>query len=198
MKVLLIDNGTTLLTKLERLIPGHEIVRSWKDFTPEQCADADLVILSGGSKFQLTGNEGEFERELTLIRKTKKPLVGICFGCELIAVAWGGTLKEMKKKHKGIRKIAVLQPEFFGGKTELSVFENHRWIIDAIPEGFEILAKSEQGPEMIKNKTLPIYGLQFHPENFVDQTEDDDVFLQFLSSVTQWQLNSSDSHNPPA
>lgn len=183
MNVLLIDNGTTLLSKLEQLIPGREVVQTWRDFTPEQVEAADLIVLSGGSSEQLVGNESDFDKELALIRTTTKPLIGICFGCELIAVAFGGTLRTLPERHQGIRQIRMLAPELAGGKGEIEVFENHEWIIDALPEGFDVLAESEEGPEMIKHRERPLYGLQFHPENRVETADGDEVFRAILTSL---------------
>ncbi|MDB4991788.1 MAG: glutamine amidotransferase class-I [Parcubacteria group bacterium] len=184
MNILLIDNGTTLLEKLRALIPGDEIVHTWRDFSPEDVARADLIVLSGGSRMQLAGNEHEFVQEVEMILSIQKPLIGICFGTELIAHAFGGTLRELAVNHKGIKEVRFILPRFSGGRESIRVFENHRWIIDEMPKGFEIIAESDDGPEMIGHLTLPIYGMQFHPENYVDEAEGNSVFLQLFSMLS--------------
>lgn len=185
MKVLLIDNGTTLLEKLQLLIPGDEITHTWKDFSESDIEQADLVVLSGSSRMQLKGNEKEFERELVFIAQNKKPLIGICFGCELITEAFGGTLRELPTSHKGIRDITILEPGIFADKQSMRVFENHRWITDTVPEHFVIVAESDAGPEIIRHESLPIWGVQCHPENHVDTTEGDEFFLDLINKLLQ-------------
>ncbi len=178
MRILLIDNGTTLLDKLKELIPGDEIVHAYDDFDKDN-HDFDLTVLSGGSKYQLVGNEDKFAKELDFIKNTSKPVIGICFGYELIATAFGATLKELPENKKGIYEVEILEENL--GKGKIKVCESHRWVVDKLSDIFEILAKSDDGPEMIKHKEKPIYGLQFHPENFVEQTEGDELFLKLLS-----------------
>lgn len=182
MSVLLIDNGTTLLDKLKKLIPGEEVVKVWNEFEGD-ARGHELAILSGGSQIELVGNEEKFEKEFQFIKNSRIPIIGICFGCELLAVAFGGTLKKLGNKHKGIKEISLTDTEHFGSKSLISVFENHSWIIDVLPSEFEVLAESTDGPEAIKHKKRPIYGLQFHPENFVDKTEGDELFLNLLQAI---------------
>lgn len=183
MKVFLIDNGTTLLQKLENLIPGIETVEQAEKVSEKDTDTYDLVVLSGSSKEQLIGNESDFKNEIDFIHSTRKPLIGICFGCELIVSAFGGELRKLDRSHKGIKEIEILQPELSDGKQKISVYENHGWIMRGAPATFEVLAQSADGPEMIRHQVLPIYGLQFHPENFIDQTEGDELFLNLFRLI---------------
>lgn len=178
MKILLIDNGTTLLHKLEALIPGNEIVHSFDDFDKD-ATNFDLVILSGGSKYQLVGNEEKFEKEINFIKNTNIPIIGICFGYELIVVAFGGILKELSEDKKGMYEVRVLDKDL--GEGIVRIYESHRWVVDTLPDIFEVLVISNDGPEIIKHKEKSIYGIQFHPENFVEETEGDELFLKLLS-----------------
>ncbi len=183
MKVLLIDNGTSLLDKLQELIPGIEIIKKWNNILDSDLNYFDLVILSGSSNSSVVWQHEDFKDEINLIRSSKVPLIGICFGSELIAYSFGGSLRELTTRHKGIRSINIVD-DFGFHKPVISVYENHRWIIDKMPQEFSVLAKSDDGPEAIKHINLPIYGLQFHPENFVDITEGDEFFLGILSKFS--------------
>lgn len=182
MKILLINNGTTLLNKLKELIPGDEVIHVFDDFDKDP-THFDLAILSGGSKYELIGNEKKFEKELSFIKNTKIPIIGICFGYELIALAFGASLKKLPENKKGIYEIEIIDENL--GKGKIKVCESHRWVIDNLPSIFEVLAKSEEGPEIIKHKDLPIYGLQFHPENLADGTDGDEIFTKLLSILKQ-------------
>jgi len=188
MRVLLIDNGTTLLEKLRALIPGEEIVHQPMNISAMDTKDFNLIILSGSKDLTVMYDGAHFNEEIELIQNTQTPLVGICFGCELIATAFGGTLKRLAERHSGIREIAIISDdEVLGLKNGEShkVYEGHRWIIDKIPRDFNILAKSSDGPEIIQHNTRPIWGFQFHPENLVDQTTGDEMFLRLFSNLTQ-------------
>jgi GMP synthase-like glutamine amidotransferase len=177
MRILLIDNGSNLTQKLQDLIPGNEITEKFGGFKLEDSDNFDLVILSGGQHNILFENDS-FSEEIKLV-KSGKSVIGICFGCELIARAFGGELIELPEEEKGIFEIEILDKSL--GDKNMKVYEGHRWAVSKVPEEFEVLAKSERGPEIIKHKILPIYGLQFHPENMVDETEGDDLFLRLLS-----------------
>ncbi|MFA6254362.1 MAG: gamma-glutamyl-gamma-aminobutyrate hydrolase family protein [Candidatus Paceibacterota bacterium] len=179
MNILLVDNGTTLLSELETLIPGNEIVRVWDDLADIKSEDFNLIILSGGSKFEIEGHEDKLENELELIKNTTKPLIGICYGCELITKAFGGTLEKSPNQHKGIIDIKILEEDsIFDNLEPLRVYENHSWLIKELPPDFIALAKSDHGYEIIKHRSKPIYGFQFHPEQFVDKTIGDEMFLR--------------------
>lgn len=184
MKVLLIDNGTTLLPQLRALIPGGETVRSAETFDPVEAATFDVVILSGSSAIPLHGNEAAYEAELAFVRETTKPLIGICFGAQVIAAAFGASLKEMPQRHKGINEIALVKEgREVANAAKLRVYENHRWIMESVPEGFVVLARSADGPELIRHSTRPIWGMQFHPEHMVDKAEGDELFLTVFDSL---------------
>lgn len=180
MKVLLIDNGSNLLSKLQELIPGSEVTVKYNDIKLSDSNNFDLIVLSGGGKHNILFEEDFFREEISMVR-SGKPVVGICFGCELVARAFGGELVELPENQKGVYEIEILDKTL--GSGSIKVYEGHRWAISKVPNEFEVLAKSETGPEIIKHKTLPIYGLQFHPENMVDKTAGDELFLKLLSKL---------------
>jgi GMP synthase-like glutamine amidotransferase len=184
MQVLLIDNGTSLLSKLQLLIPSTEITRRWDDLSDLDINSFNIIILSGSVEASVFWQHDLFKDEINIIKNGSIPVIGICFGCQLIAHAFGGTLKELDEKHKGKREVIVLDKEF-SNKETISVFENHKWIIDKIPEDFKILAESSEGPEAIKHINKPIYGFQFHPEHLVDETEGDSIFLGLFNKLVE-------------
>ena len=146
MKILLIDNETTLLNKLQTLIPGNEITRRWSDLSAFDVSSFDLVVLSGCSSFQVMGNEDQVKDEVELIKSFDKALLGICFGAQLIAHVFGGELKRLEKERAGIQYIQVTKPDsLFGGKNAFDVYEHHQWSVSEAPYQFEVLARSSDG-----------------------------------------------------
>ena len=102
----------------------------------------------------------------------------------MIVEAFGGGLEKMPEKKAGIIDISVMRPDpLFAGKSILRVYENHSWRIKTLPPDFEVLAASDHAIEAIRHKTKSIYGFQFHPEQFVDQTDGDEVFLRIFYKI---------------
>ncbi len=96
MKTLIVDNGSTLLEKLVKLSPGTEEVVDYENI-PDDIRDYSLIILSGSSQFPVVGHEQSLQAEIQLIINAKIPIVGICFGHELIAHAFGAELVHLEK-----------------------------------------------------------------------------------------------------
>jgi GMP synthase-like glutamine amidotransferase len=126
MKTLLVNNSSLLLKELQADIPGDVTVIPWDDIGTIDAANFDLVVLSGGSAFSIVGNEEKLKSEVMLIRSGKKPLIGICFGCELIATAFGGVLEKMGSGQQGKIRI-VIEPAYrdIFGMDEFISYEHH-------------------------------------------------------------------------
>ncbi len=182
MKTLLIDNGSNLTDKLATLSPGDEHVVQY-DSIPDDISTYSLIILSGSSKFPVYGNESKLSKEIELIRNTKVPLIGICLGHELIAHAFGSPLTVMSQ-HAGMTEIKVSeQHPMFLGKETFTVYENHQFGVTEIGDELEVLAESTHAIAVLKHKSRPIYGLQFHPEHLKEEQYGDEVFLRLFDEL---------------
>lgn len=182
MKILLIDNGTTILPQLKKLLSGNTIeVRNLFSQYPDP-EKFNLIILSGGSKYEVVPDAKLFCREMNLVKTTPTPIIGICEGCELIAYTYGSKLKSFKPKAHGVRKIEILGT-LFNPPIVVEVYEAHHWAIKKLGPDLIGLAKSRHGYEIIKHKTKLIYGLQFHPEMLVNQTQGDEIYKHILQII---------------
>lgn len=182
-KALLIDNGSTLVSKLAKLIPLEQETYSW-DEIPENWESYDLIVLSGSSSFPLAGNEAKLAREIQLIQTATKPIIGICFGHELIAHAYGLQVVPMQHKHVGITNIAVTQQHtMFNDKELFSIYENHSFGVTKTHSPMRTLATSDHAIAVMKHQEKPIYGLQFHPEHHTNKQYGDEVFLRLVSHL---------------
>lgn len=185
MKVLIIDNGTSYLGKIKNLIPDHNYqVISYSEINPGEIENFDAVVLSGGHNLHNKNSRDQFKKEINLIKNSTKPILGICYGSELIARAFGAKLEWMDTKERALIKIDIVKPDvLFADLPNFRVFENHRMIIKKLPDNLIALAKSPDGIEIFKHTTRPIYGMQFHPEKFVKATCGDKLFQNFLNSI---------------
>jgi anthranilate/para-aminobenzoate synthase component II len=194
MHVLIIDNGTLNLEQLKKVIHGSSDVISYsqiKEKTAEYFQKYDTVILSGGSAFPIVGNETILHDEISLIRNLNKPIFGICYGFELIAAAFGAELERKHNKIHGTIEMKVIESDkIFKDIPNFKVYESHRWVVKEIPDCLLALARSKDGIEAFKHKTLPIYAVQFHPEMHVDQTCGNTILQNFLSSLVSQDLEN--------
>ena len=185
MKILLIDNGTSYLSQIEKLLSNvsFRVIR-YSEITQTSIEDFDAVILSGGHEFPVYGSEDRLIDEMHLIKNFNKPIFGICFGFELIAYVFGAHLECMQDKERGILDIQVVESDdLFLNILNFQVFESHRWVIKKPVDSLKVLARSKDGIEAVKHKTRLIYGVQFHPEMFVEKTCGDEIFYNFLNLI---------------
>lgn len=189
MNILLVDNGTTYLGALKLLLHDHNVnISSYKDI-PVDNSQYDLIILSGGHNFSVIGNQEKLEREINTIITSNTPILGICFGFELIGYAFGAHLSHQLNKDKGIVAIKKVSPDpIFINTNTIYVYESHRWVINDLGDQLIPLAKSPKGVEIFRHRSRMIYGFQFHPEMFPDRTNGDELFSNFIRIVDNIKL----------
>lgn len=181
MKVLLIDNGARWLHRLQKLIPGREVVRRWNGDLSDHHR-FDLIILSGGSLFGLPSRK--FEREAEMVRNSHTPIIGICLGHQIIAHAFGGTVTEMPRREKGVADVVVTKPHpIFANRHFFHVWESHTYAVSDLGPELEQLAQTDHAPAVIKHPTRPIFGFQFHPEQYTERQFGDEIFVNTLTHL---------------
>ncbi len=172
MKILLVDNNTVHKDALARSLVGHQVeIRQYEPGIKFNDRNKDLVILSGGggkgreiSSKQKNGRLW-YQDEIDYVRKTEKPVLGICMGFEVICKAFGADVEEMPATIKGIMSISATE----AGKemfkiSGLKQYKAHKWRVSKAPKEFDLLAKSASGAEIIMHKDKAIIATQFHPE----------------------------------
>jgi GMP synthase-like glutamine amidotransferase len=126
-----------------------------------------------------------FPIQKSIVLGSSVPIVGICLGAEVIANAFDATLEHLDEKRRGIFTISPTEKgtELLGIRSPFDVYEGHSSAITKLPDVFDVLATSEDGIEIFKHKSRPLYGLQFHPEHLVDRTSGDEIFEGILSRI---------------
>jgi GMP synthase (glutamine-hydrolysing) len=139
----------------------------------EELKQYDAIVLSGSQRKLAEIGVAEFyASEMELIRRQTRPMLGICFGIQLLALAYGEDVVSMGQKLDGYYMVRMLeQDELFDGLTEkFLVRESHEEMVAKLPYDFKLLAESPSCPvETIKHLVYPIYGVQFHPERYDDK-----------------------------
>ncbi len=150
--------------------------------------DPDLVFLSGSS-YLLTkpGTRKRFQAEIDLVRNASFPILGICFGHQLIGTAYGARMKDTGEMVRRFEEVQVLDshPMFDGLPRSIHVAESHRQVLDRVPPGFVRLAESKTSHvEAMCHESKHIYTSQFHPERAnVDRPHGERIIQNLLRLV---------------
>lgn len=129
-----------------------------------------LGIILSGSHLRLTNKTSIHKyvnNIVALINYPHIPILGICFGAQIMSLVYGGQVDSMNKHIFGIQKIQVVNRKsiFYKNKKRCQVYENHRDYISKAPLGFTVTAINKMGNiEVIENKSKLRFGVQFHPE----------------------------------
>ncbi|MCF8305405.1 MAG: glutamine-hydrolyzing GMP synthase [Ignavibacteriales bacterium] len=133
------------------------------------------IILSGGPMSVYEEDSPDFDQRFLLI---KKPVLGICYGLQLLAKQFGAKTEPAKDREYGRTQLDIknFNGILSGVRQHSIVWMSHGDLVSAAPKGFDITAVSENTPvAVIENPGNRIYGLQFHPE--VIHTQEGSVIL---------------------
>ena len=154
------------------------------------------IVLSGGPSTVTKKKYLKIPKEIFL---KKIPVLGICYGLQLITKLFGGSIKSLRKKREFGRAIlykkkkSLLIKNFFNTKKK-SVWMSHQDAVTKLPKGFKVVASTKDSKlTIIENTKIKIYGVQFHPE--VTHTENGkEIFKNFLFSICKmkkkWRVAS--------
>jgi GMP synthase (glutamine-hydrolysing) len=115
------------------------------------------------------------------------PVLGICYGLQLIAHLLGGKVERANMREYGHARVVVERPEGifhrFSKREALDVWMSHGDRITALPAGFQTIGVSGNTPFCaVGNAAKRIYGVQFHPE-VVHTPRGSDILASFLFDV---------------
>tara|TARA_B100001093_G_scaffold484763_1_gene518520 strand:- start:11088 stop:12647 length:1560 start_codon:yes stop_codon:yes gene_type:complete len=198
-KILIIDFGSQVTKLIARRI--RELGVYSEIVTPKELSkiknyqDIKGFILSGGPS---TVTKKKFESIPKTILNKNIPILGICYGLQLIAKIFGGKIKPSAKKREFGRayllkkKSSLLTKKFIKPKT--SVWMSHEDAVVKLPKNFKIIASTKDSNlTIIENSKKKIYGVQFHPE--VTHTNNgQQIFKNFLFLICKikktWKISS--------
>jgi len=171
------------------VISCNELMRSYgKDLLKQSKA----IVLSGGPS-SVYENLDDIEKLRTILN-LDKPVLGICYGHQLIAKFLGGEVAKGKGEYgRTIVKIMDSNELFRGWNNNEVVWMSHKDYVSKLPNGARVLAISERGYiASFKVKGKPVYGVQFHPE--VTHTVKGKIllenFLRIAGISKKWTLNN--------
>ncbi len=147
------------------------------------------IILSGGPSSVYEDNAPDIDEE---IFNLGVPILGVCYGMQLISYKLGGKVERAGAREYGKTMVELdSKSMLFKGinKESLSCFMSHSDKVTKIPEGFTKVASSSScNFAAIENKDRNIYGLQFHAE--VSHSEDGEkVLANFVFNICNTSKN---------
>ena len=122
------------------------------------------IILSGGPA-SVYASDAYFCDEK--IFKLKVPILGVCYGMQLIAHVFGAQVAPASHKEYGKAELSVTKthPLFTDTPEKQTVWMSHSDLVKNLPNGFEAIATSENSPYCVfGDEKRKFYALQFHPE----------------------------------
>jgi len=170
--ILVLDFGGQYCHLIGRRVREHQV---YSEVVPHDITVQELetlkkqfnikgLILSGGPLSVYEENAPKFNPE---ILDLNMPVIGLCYGHQLIAHFSGGKVKTAKKREYGITYAIVDKP--LGVLKDLDkkekVWMSHGDTVYTVSDNYEVLAHTENSPvAAFKHKEKQIYGLQWHPE----------------------------------
>ena len=184
-KIVIIDFGSQVTKLIARRIRDlgvySEIIPPKDILKLQEYKNVKGIILSGGPS---TVTKKKFQSIPREILKKKIPILGICYGLQLLSRLFGGRIKSSKKKREFGRAILIkkknslLTKNFFNSSK--TVWMSHEDAVVKMPKKFKVIASTKDSKlTIIENSNDKIYGVQFHPE--VTHTENgQQIFKNFL------------------
>ncbi len=197
-KILIIDFGSQVTKLIARRV--RELGVYSEIITPKALRkiknyqNIKGFILSGGPS---TVTKNKFQSIPKKILNKNIPVLGICYGLQLIAKIFGGKIKPLNKKREFGRaylfkkRSSLLTKKFIKSKT--SVWMSHEDAVVKLPKNFKIIASTKKSNlTIIENSRNKIYGVQFHPE--VTHTDNgQQIFKNFLFLICKikktWKIS---------
>jgi GMP synthase (glutamine-hydrolysing) len=186
-RVLAQDSGSQLTQLLARRIREERVYcevhpptrnADWiREFDPQ------AIILSGGPSSVYDKDVPTVDREIFGLGV---PILGICYGMQVIASLLGGEVRQAERREYGRASLRVdsaqgLFAGFDAGEAT-QVWMSHGDSLPSAPPGFEVLGTTENSVAAIWSPERDIWGVQFHPE-VAHTTRGDDILRNFLFEI---------------
>ncbi|MEM2391448.1 MAG: glutamine-hydrolyzing GMP synthase [Candidatus Korarchaeota archaeon] len=196
-RAVIVDFGSQythlIARRIRELMVYSEIVPFWD---ADKISEAEAIILSGGPMSVYDEDSPKISRDL-LESWIKRgiPILGICYGHQLLAHILGGKVEKGAQGEYGPTYLEIVKdsPLFNGLPRQFKVWMNHRDSVYSLPRGFHVVARTKDTPiAAFENLDLKIFGVQFHPE--VEHTENGikilDNFLSFCGCKRDWKIEN--------
>ena len=157
------------------VVPYNKALQAAKEKKPAG------IIFTGGPNSVYEEKAPKIEKE---IFELNIPILGLCYGMQLIAHTLGGSVISSDQREFGKTETSVENVEIFENvKNPTTVWMSHVDRVENLPVGFEVIAKTKNCPiAAMQNKEKNIYAFQYHAE--VNHTEQgNDMLKNFIVNI---------------
>ena len=183
-KILIIDFGsqfTQLIARRVRELGVFSEIVSHKKIKITQITKENIagIILSGGPLNVYENDKFKFDKKILILGI---PILGICFGHQVLSKLLGGKVKKSKHREFGLATIkkvsnSILTNNFFNKNNTSNVWMSHADQVSKMPRNFKVIASTVNSKlTIIENTKVDYYGVQFHPE--VTHTDKGKILLR--------------------
>ena len=194
--ILVLDFGSQYTQLIARRVRENDVyseILPW-DISEDKIKEVKPVgiILSGGPN---SVTKSYTPRAPKIVFDLHIPVLGICYGMQTLAEQMGGSVISADQKEFGHAELEVMNESklFQNLNKNINVWMSHGDQVQDLPEDFNLAASTSTSPiAAMEHKSLPIYGIQFHPE--VTHTENGkDILRNFLFDIcnakTDWKMD---------
>jgi GMP synthase (glutamine-hydrolysing) len=167
MMLLVVDNGSVFTKNITQFL----LEKKSTDFKILPFNEVIVSSLNNFSSFIISGRRKN-NKEMNAINSKiinhaiseKKPLLGICYGAEILALTVGGAIRKMPMTQKGNNYVKIIAENPLCSGT-IQAYQSHSYEISRLGKSLIQIAKSDAcNYEIIQYQNTMIFGTQFHPE----------------------------------
>ncbi|MFZ1249698.1 MAG: glutamine-hydrolyzing GMP synthase [Candidatus Saccharimonadales bacterium] len=165
--LVILDYGsqyTQLIARKARELGVYSIILPFRTTAAEvQAHNPKGIVLSGGPNSVYEKDAPKLNEDLLSLQQ---PILGICYGMQLLALSLGGTVEPSNTREYGDAtlnlqgKSALFDP----AAHNTTVWMSHGDHVSTVPEGFTVTSTSGDTICSMEDRELGLFGLQFHPE----------------------------------
>jgi GMP synthase (glutamine-hydrolysing) len=197
-KIIILDFGSQYTQLIARCLREANVYCEIQPYHKQIANDLTIkgVILSG-SPCSVNEIDAPSINVQTLLQQYN--VLGICYGAQLIAKQLGGVVEKSNKREYGRASLQIKEQDilFVNVEDASQIWMSHGDSIKALPEGFEIIATTENIPVAAYKKRdvsqNTFYGLQFHPEVY-HSTQGKIILQNFLFKICTCKGDFTPSH----
>ncbi|HNX21475.1 MAG TPA: aminodeoxychorismate/anthranilate synthase component II [Bacteroidales bacterium] len=171
--ILIVDNNDSFTFNIVESVRSvtkipFTVVKS-SNLSIEEVSKYQMIILSPGPSLP---KDFPILNAILETYHTHKPILGICLGHQAICSFYGAKLFQNQTVMHGYDSLIMSDSDsiLFKGIHQMTVGRYHSWYAGDIPSILKITARDSEGIVMgVEHQSLPVYGVQFHPESYITQ-----------------------------
>jgi GMP synthase (glutamine-hydrolysing) len=157
-----------------------EVIEGYDEVKPLDKSPSHIILtgvpMSADYSLAETDTQRVVDRAFGWLGECKCPVLGICYGHQILAHIFGGEVSSLEVMVEDERYPLVWEADeksgIFSEVEKLEVFAEHKEYVSAVPEGFKVLCQIDEVPYIIYHREREMYGVQFVPEQSDEKTKE--------------------------